>query len=149
MRPCTAFDFLNMSSGENRVFGSPALDRLHFVPVIGRAIRSLEKDFPEEVKKYAPAYEAADDPVLQKQMILYDPMAFIGPAEKGTRASFFRIRVGADDADTSFSIAVTLALRLANAGLPSDYALVWGQPHCEADYPGELLSWIDSICPRE
>lgn len=41
---------------------------------------------------------------------------------------------------------MTLALMLQNAGHPVDYALVWDQPHCRADYPGELLDWIDSIC---
>jgi hypothetical protein len=23
---------------------------------------------------------------------------------------------------------------------------VWDQPHSEADYPGEVLAWIDAIC---
>lgn len=25
------------------------------------------------------------------------------------------------------------------------YALVWDQPRSEADYPGEILQWIDAI----
>ena len=66
-----------------------------------------------------------------------------------TRAKHFRIRVGAGDADTSFSIAMTLAVRLANAGLDADYALVWDQPHSEADYPGEVLQWIGRICKSD
>jgi hypothetical protein len=41
---------------------------------------------------------------------------------------------------------MTLAIKLQNAGFPVDYALVWDQPHSEADYPGEVLAWIDSIC---
>ncbi len=39
-----------------------------------------------------------------------------------------------------------MAIKLANAGYPADYALVWDQPHSEADYPGEVLRWIDAIC---
>ena len=62
------------------------------------------------------------------------------------QAKHYRIRVGASDADTSLSVSMTLALMLQNAGHPVDYALVWDQPHCRADYPGELLDWIDSIC---
>lgn len=27
-----------------------------------------------------------------------------------------------------------------------DYALVWDQPHSEADYEGDVLEWIDKIC---
>ena len=44
---------------------------------------------------------------------------------------------------------MTLAVRLANAGLDADYALVWDQPHSEADYPGEVLQWIDRICKSD
>lgn len=40
-----------------------------------------------------------------------------------------------------------LALLLADAGFgPVDYAMVWDQPHSEADYPGEVLAWIDGVC---
>ena len=40
-----------------------------------------------------------------------------------------------------------MTLRLANEGIGDvDYALVWDQPHSEADYPGEVLAWIDRIC---
>ena len=55
--------------------------------------------------------------------------------------------MGASDADTSLSVAMTLALKLQNAECGTvDYALVWDQPHSEADYPGDVLAWIDSIC---
>lgn len=56
-----------------------------------------------------------------------------------------RIRVGARDADTSPMIGLTLALSLSAAGIDTDYALVWDQPHSEADYPGEVCDWIDSL----
>ena len=51
----------------------------------------------------------------------------------------YRIRVGASDADTAFTVSMVLAVKLANAGYPVDYALVWDQSHSEADYPGEIL----------
>ena len=53
--------------------------------------------------------------------------------------------MGASDADTSFSISMTLALLLEQAGKDVDYALVWEQPHSEADYPGEVCQWIDKV----
>ena len=40
---------------------------------------------------------------------------------------------------------MTLAVKLQNAGFPTDFAFVWDQPHSESDYPGEVLEWIDSI----
>ena len=54
--------------------------------------------------------------------------------------------MGACDADTAFTVSMMLALKLANAGKDTDYALVWDLPHCEADYPGEVCDWIESIC---
>jgi hypothetical protein len=40
---------------------------------------------------------------------------------------------------------MTLALKLAEIGIDTDYQLVWDQPHCEADYPGELVAWIEQL----
>ncbi|MBR1711557.1 MAG: hypothetical protein IJ719_22490 [Clostridia bacterium] len=146
MKPCTAFDALGMDSGENHVFGSPETDYAHFCSSIGEAIQELSKDFPEEAKKYAAAFDLSGDADLTERVYLLNPMNFIGTEERSNQAKHYRIRVGASDADTSFTISMTLAIRLANAGYPVDYALVWDQPHSEADYPGEILQWIDRIC---
>ena len=146
MKPCTSFDKLTMDSGENQVFGNADRDFVHFDPVIGEAIESLQADFPQEAAKYAGAYDVFGDDALSERVRLINPMAFIGTNNKSTPARYFRIRVGASDADTSFTISMTLAIKLANAGFPVDYALVWDQPHCRADYPGDLIRWIDEVC---
>ena len=146
MKPCTAFDALNMDSGENHVFGSPQTDYAHFNPAVGEAIEAMRGDFPEEAEKYAKAFDVSGDAALSERVFLINPMNFIGTDEQSTRAKHYRIRVGAFDADTAFTVSMTLAVRLANAGYPVDYALVWDQPHSEADHPGEMLSWIDGIC---
>ena len=83
---------------------------------------------------------------MARRVYLINPLNFLASGEHSGQAQYYRIRVGASDADTSLSVAMTLALKLQNAGFPVDYALVWDQPHSEADYPGEVLSWIDSIC---
>ena len=146
MKPCTAFDALNMDSGENHVFGSPQTDYAHFNPAVGEAIEAMRGDFPEEAEKYAKAFDVSGDAALSERVFLINPMNFIGTDEQSTRAKHYRIRVGAFDADTALTVSMTLAVRLANAGYPVDYALVWDQPHSEADHPGEMLSWIDGIC---
>lgn len=146
MKPCTSFDTLGMDSGENQVLGSADQDYMHFNPAIGDAIAELKERFPDEAEAYAAAYEGADEAALRRRVYLINPMNFIGTEEKCIQAKHYRIRVGASDADTSFSIAMTLAIRLQNAGFCVDYALVWDQPHTEADYPGEALKWIDEIC---
>ena len=146
MKPCTAFDKLTNDSGENDVFGDAAHASRHFDAQIGAAIGELAADFPAEAALYKPGYdEIADDAALMERIRIFNPMNYIDDAG-GRKSRFFRIRVGASDADTAFTISMALALRLENAGNSVDYALVWDQPHCDADYPGEVLDWIDGIC---
>ena len=64
----------------------------------------------------------------------------------GTPARFWGTNFNGGACFPEHAYAEKLAVRLANAGLPADYALIWDQPHSEADYPGEVLQWIDEIC---
>ena len=146
MKPCTSFDKLEMDSGENQEFGTPEKDYVHFNADIGEAMDAIAADFPLETAQYRKAFDVGGDPALKERMELINPMKFIGSGAAGHPAAYYRIRVGASDADTSLSIAMTLAIVLANAGHDVDYALVWDQPHSEADYPGKVLEWIDRIC---
>ncbi|MCD8018243.1 MAG: prolyl oligopeptidase family serine peptidase [Clostridiales bacterium] len=149
MKPCTAFDTLKCDSGENKVYGPAEEAVVHFDANAAAAIASLQEEFPEEYEKYYAGFAtAADNEALDQQLYLNNPFNYIGTDEISDQAKYYRIRVGASDADTSFSVSMTLALMLANAGKPVDYALVWDQPHCEADYPGEVCDWIESICER-
>ncbi|MCD7763425.1 MAG: hypothetical protein LUI14_09580 [Lachnospiraceae bacterium] len=147
MKPCTSFDILSGKSGENEVYGTPEQEAVHFSAAVVDAIASLKEQFPAEYAKYYPAYVlATGNSALTRQLYLNNPLNFIGTEEESDQAKYFRVRVGACDADTSFMIGMTLALKLANSGKPVDYALVWDKPHCEADYPGEVCDWIESIC---
>lgn len=148
MKPCTAFDKLSMDSGENQAFGTPEADCQHFSSALFRALEALKEDWPREYNRYCNAFAAAcDDDALQSRIRLANPLRFIGTGEPCRQAAHYRIRVGAQDADTAFTVSMVLALRLQNAGFDSvDYALVWDQPHCEADYPGEVCEWIRHIC---
>lgn len=148
MKPCTSFDTLAMNSGENQAFGTPDVDFVHFNAEIGDAVAQLKDQFPAEYDRYYEAFAAAGkDEALKQRIHLFNPMDFIGTAEKSTQAKHFRIRVGGQDADTSTTISMSLALKLKkyNCGTV-DYAIVWDQPHCDADYPGEICDWIRDIC---
>lgn len=140
MKPCTSFDTLGMDSGENQEFGTPERDYMHFSEFIAPAIAELKDQFPDEYQRFYAAYaEAIGDEMLAQRRYLVNPMNFDGGA------AHFRIRVGACDADTAFTISMALALKLAAAGKSVDYALVWDRPHCQADYPGEVCDWIERI----
>ena len=151
MKPCTSFDKLEMDSGENQAFGTPKADYVHFNPAIADAIAQLKTSFPEEYAHYHDAFAAvAGDDALRERIRLINPLSFIGTEEVSRQAKHYRIRVGAGDADTAFTVSMTLALKLMNAGCGSvDYALVWDQPHSEADYPGEVCAWIKKICEED
>lgn len=148
MKPCTAFDKLDATGGENQTFGTSEQNYIHYAPDLADAIAELKKDYPAEYAKYYEGYAAvAKDGAFAERVRLLNPLCFIGTEEKSVQAKHYRIRVGAGDADTSLSVSMTLALKLQNAGCGTvDYALVWDQPHSEADYPGDVLEWIDSIC---
>lgn len=148
MKPCTAFDALNNDSGENHVFGNGEREYVHFSTGNAEALNELKDKFPDECSKYIDAFNAvASDDVTANMVELYNPMNYVGTDKQSNQAKHYRIRVGASDADTAFVISMGLALKLHKYGCDSvDYALVWDQPHCEADYPGEVCKWIDEIC---
>ena len=144
MKPCTSFDTLGMGSGENQEFGTPEQDYMHFNPYIAPAIAGLKERFPDEYARYYEGYaRVIGDKELARRRHLINPMRLINSADHA--AGFFRIRVGSCDADTAFTISMALALKLAEAGKAVDYALVWDQPHCQADYPDEVCDWIERI----
>ena len=146
MKPCTSFDVLGMDSGENKVFGNADIPMRHFNSYIAEAMESLKEEFPEEYAKYHEGYAmVSGNEELAAQIDLINPFHYIKSEGQGTQAKYYRIRVGARDADTSFSVSMTLACLLAGTGKDVDYQFVWDQPHCEADYPGEVIAWIEEI----
>lgn len=148
MKPCTSFDSFGMQSAENQVLGDENHDYTHFSPSVALALEALKERFPEECAQYNKAYASViGDTVLAERCRMINPYTYIGTKAVCRQAKHYRIRVGAHDADTSFMVSLVLALKLSNAGFDSvDYALVWDQPHSEADYPGEICDWIKAVC---
>ncbi|MCD8009664.1 MAG: hypothetical protein LUF34_02500 [Lachnospiraceae bacterium] len=147
MKPCTSFDTLGMDSGENQEFGTPEADHLHFSEYIPVALEALREDFPEEYAQYAPAWaRVAGDSELAERRRLINPMGYLDHLDASKPAAYYRINVGAQDADTAFTISMALAVKLANLGKDVEYNLVWDKPHCEADYPFEVCDWIEKLC---
>lgn len=144
MKPCTSFDKLSRDSGENEEFSPPEQNLRHFSRDVAEALSEMSAEYPEAKALAAEYARDIAQPGLEDIVRLIDPYSYIGqPGSKQARS--LRIRVGARDADTSPMIGLTLALSLSAAGIDTDYALVWDQPHSEADYPGEVCDWIDSL----
>lgn len=122
-----AFDALDLSSGENSLFGTSTEDARHFTAY--SAARSA-----------SPGSGPAD-PALVRMM---NPMSYIG-AGGAKSAAYWRIRHGTMDKDTSLAVSVILATGLRSEGYSVDFALPWDRPHSgDYDLP-ELFAWIDGI----
>ena len=150
MKKVMAFDNLEMTdnSAENMEFGDETNRYKHFDPYIADILETLKEQFPDEYETYMEAYgNVSSDKEVAESRALLNPMNYIGTDKQADTADHIRIRVGTEDGNTSLSVSAVLALALENkTDADVDYALVWAQPHGDADYEGELISWIDSIC---
>jgi len=151
LKTCPAFDDLDNCQAENQEFGDCEHNFLHFDENVAAVLAEIKDRFPEQYEKYSPEYEKiTEDEELKERIFLINPLNFIGTGEKSCLAPHFRIRVGTQDPHTSFTVAMTLALKLMEAGESSaktdvDYKMVWNAVHEKADYPGELVQWIRQI----
>ena len=122
-----AFDALDLSSGENQLFGSALIDKLHFTAYSTR--HSTAGDAP-----------AADASTVR----MMNAMAYVGDG-KATAARHWRVRHGTHDRDTSLAVPVLLATALHGQGLDVDLALPWNRPH-SGDYDlDELFAWMAKV----
>ena len=121
-----AFDNVDLSTGENNLFGDKTTDNKHFT-------------------KYMKEHSTVNGQMADKNIVkLMNPMNYIG-TNGVTLPKYWRIRHGAVDKDTSLAIPAILALKLENTGKKVDFASPWGTPH-SGDYDlDELFAWIDSI----
>lgn len=121
-----AFDALDLSTGENDLFGTDSIAARHFT-AFGR-------------KNDTAGGKRADIQTVK----LMNPMYYIGT--KGvTTAKHWRIRHGTIDKDGSIAIPVILGTMLLNSGFDVDLALPWETPH-SGDYDlEELFDWVKRV----
>ncbi len=118
-----AFDAVDLSAGENQLFGTEKLDSQHFT------------DFSMKHSRKAGA-TLADSQIIK----MMNPLYYL--AQNSKTPKNWRIRVGTNDRDTSLAIATIVATKLQNQGRQVDFAMPWGQGH-GGDYDlEELFAWI-------
>lgn len=146
MKGCTSFDTFGAGRGENRVFGTNEEPDMHFDRTVGEALEELKDEFPNECKPLLDGFKRIDtDEELRKRIYLYNPYSYIGTEEKCDQCRHYRICVGGQDADTSHTISMGLACKLAEYYDDVTYKIIWDKPHCPADYEGDVVKWIESI----
>ena len=127
MKNPPAFDKLSMDSIENDLFGSTTENFRHFT-------------------KYSREHSLAGGLMAEECVIkTMNPMNYIEDGGAQT-ASYWRIRHGECDRDTSLVISAMLVLKLRSEGYVVDYHAPWNVSHA-GDYDlEELFTWIDGIC---
>lgn len=145
-----AFDDLDLTQAENQEFGDVDTDVMHFDSYIADIIDSLKEEFPEEYEKYYKGYAAVKGDIeLAERKQLLNPFNYISSNTTDIPKNI-RIRVGTQDSDTAFTISMTLALMFDTyTDSNVDYELCWDQGHGDADYNGEFIAWVDSICSQK
>ena len=118
-----AFDALDLSSGENSLFGNENTNARHFTTYAQGG--DLE--------------EGVEDAVTRM-----NPMGFILDRNP-QRAQHWFLRVGAKDTDTSFSIVSNLASALSNAGDAVDTSYYWDAGHGANEDPDAFIAWVKSL----
>ena len=125
MKTPPAFDAVDLSAGENQLFGTATVDKQHFTAF------SQQHNTAEGATR-------ADEHTVK----LMNPMYYIGQAQNPQN---WRIRVGTADRDTSLAIASLVSAKLENSGKTVDFAMPWDQPH-SGDYDlDELFAWMKQV----
>ena len=158
-----AFDMLDRSSAENKVFGNETDNALHFDATMATLLADNASEYAAASgwdDAYASDY-AADlkntDALGNSSAVrqnLYNPLYFLSEAYEGygsaTPAAHWRIRTGIEQGDTSLTTEVNLALALKarNDVADVDFETVWEQGHTTAERTGSstenLIAWIES-----
>lgn len=124
-----AFDALDLSSGENGLFGNETTDARHFTEFSLReatGATALDADLPEKI-------------------LLMNPMAFLGTAPNAARTKHWWLRVGTSDTDTSLSIVGNLAAALGALGDDVNAWMYWDAGHGANEDAPQLMTWIADI----
>lgn len=128
MKAAPAFDGVDLSTGENDLFGTAAIKAQHFTK------------FGQDNNTVSNA-AMADSKIIK----MMNPMDYIG-TQGTTTAKYWRIRYGSIDNNTSTAIPLILATKLQNTGYNVDFAVPWGIGHA-GDYDlDDLFDWIGKIC---
>ncbi len=158
-----AFDTLDRSSAENKLFGNGTDNALHFDATMAQLLEDNASEYAAAsgwddayVSDYASDLENVDELEVSsaERQNLYNPLYYLNDSYEGygsaTPAAHWRIRTGIEQGDTSLTTEVNLALALEARSDVSDvdFATVWGQGHTTAERTGSstenLLAWIES-----
>ena len=158
-----AFDDLNRSQGENKVFGtSPDAKTKHFDKIMYNLLESNKNTYEQKSdwnSAYPNDYLSDLDDVdsigynITTRVNMYNPLYYLTDYYEGYKTSdvadYFRINTGIFQSDTGNVVEINLYLALLNYGKNVKFTTVWEQKHVKAERTGDsttnFISWIDEI----
>lgn len=162
-----AFDAVDRSQAENKLFGNDESNELHFDETMARLLEENATGYAELTGWDAslPAAYAGDRALFDSLGIamdvraaMYNPLYYLCSGYEGIGASsiapHWRIRSGIEQGDTSLTVEANLALALAACKDVDDvdFATVWGQGHTTAERTGDstanFIAWVESCLKR-
>ncbi|MCD8316430.1 MAG: esterase [Eggerthellaceae bacterium] len=157
-----AFDDIDRSQAENKLFGTSTENALHFDATLAELLKENEATYSEYsgfdasvVDDYANDRQITDDlgVDVDTRVNMYNPLYYLSPAYEGYGTSvvapYWRIRTGIEQTDTSLTVEANLSLILeANEDVEDvDFATVWGQGHTTAERTGSstdnFIDWVN------
>jgi hypothetical protein len=145
-----AFDDLEATQGENTLFGYADGEGAHFDSVMAE----LLQDNDTYGEAYATDLEKEDalGNTVDYRVNMYNPMYYLSDYYDGYQtsnvATYWRIRTGITQGDTSLSTELNLTLALENYGRDVDFETIWGAGHTMAERTGNstenFIEWVDS-----
>lgn len=163
-----AFDDLQRTQAENRLFGNGEQNALHFdgnMTFLMEKGKDTYKNYSDYDDSIRQAYEgdmnnedALHIPSLTRQL-MYDPMTFIlvpeGEKKPSTLARHWRIHTGISQGDTALNTEMNLALALKQRADVDDvdFTTVWNKKHTMAERTGSstdnFIDWVKEVTKAE
>lgn len=156
-----AFDDLNRTQLENRLFGTDKTDALHFDSTMSFLLQEYSFDYSRLEKwedaiadSYRADMEMKDSlgNSLSVRMSMYNPMYYVSPYYEGYKTSVlakhWRINSGIAQTETALTTEVNLSLALENASGVEDvcYTAVWNRGQEAAEETGSavnnFIEWV-------
>lgn len=148
-----AFDSFDPIGGDNELFGvqgsktGAADSARHYSQRVTELIAELQEQFPDEYELYYQAYyDDSHNEEVEQWATYTNAYSFLVGAAESDVSPYFRINMGAQDADTSITVSATLSLLLAKNGVNTEFNIMWGWGHNDVDTPTGLADWVNSIC---
>ena len=150
LKPAPSFDQIGvngLTGGETNLFGPVNQRYLNFSEYSwnNNSVAGDGSGLDDTGKTWA-QYIAEPSTIVDDQVRLVNPMAFIGTTTADTAPNWY-VRHGTRDRDTAFIVSINLsrALKADNQVQDLNYQLAWNQPHAgNYDVP-EAMAWIAKV----